>query len=75
MFRRTSPIGNALDADIAEFEVAGVDVVVTKPMRVECLDKIVQYCDVLEAARGEDKQRGTNITLKEYLKSSDHAAD
>lgn len=29
--------------DIAEFEAAGADDVLSKPMRVECLDKIVQY--------------------------------
>lgn len=36
--------GNAMDIDVAEFELAGADTVLTKPMRVEALTKVLEFC-------------------------------
>ena len=47
--------------DIADFEAAGADVVIIKPMRVQCLDRIVSYCDLqrtVHGGAGEDKKEG-----------------
>ena len=47
--------------DIADFETAGGDVVIIKPMRVQCLDRIVRYCDLqrtIHGGVGEDKKEG-----------------
>jgi len=50
-----------LAEDIADFEAAGADVVIIKPMRVQCLDRIVRYCDLqrtVHGGAGEDKKEG-----------------
>ncbi len=47
--------------DIADFETAGADVVIIKPMRVQYLDRIVRYCDLqrtVHGGAGEDKKEG-----------------
>ncbi len=36
--------GNAMDMDILEYEAAGADMILTKPVRVDLLDKILSYC-------------------------------
>jgi len=41
-----------LAEDIADFEAAGADVVIIKPMRVQCLDRIVRYCDLQRTVHG-----------------------
>ena len=54
-------IGNSLAEDIADFEAAGADVVIIKPMRVQCLDRIVSYCDLqrtVHGGAGEEKKEG-----------------
>ncbi len=33
-----------MDVDILDFETAGADVVLTKPMRLELLGKVLEYC-------------------------------
>lgn len=37
--------GNAMDIDIVEYEQAGADVILTKPMRMEALNKVLEYCN------------------------------
>ena len=47
--------------DVADFEAAGADVVIIKPMRVQCLDRIVLYCDLqrtVHGGAGEEKKEG-----------------
>ena len=47
--------------DIADFEAAGADVVITKPMRVQYLDRIVRYCNLqrtVHGGAGEKKKEG-----------------
>ena len=47
--------------DIADFEAAGADVVITKPMRVQYLDRIVRYCDLqrtVHGGAGKEKKEG-----------------
>ena len=52
----------------------GVDVVVSKPILVEFLNKIVHYCDLMGHSNDSEKRLNTtNMTLKEYLKSTDHS--
>ena len=54
-------IGNSLAEDVADFEAAGADVVIIKPMRVQCLDRIVLYCDLqrtVHGGAGEEKKEG-----------------
>jgi len=53
--------GNSLAEDIADFEAAGADVVIIKPMRVQCLDRIVRYCDLqrtVHGGAGKEKKEG-----------------
>ncbi len=38
--------------DIADFEAAGADVVIIKPMRVQYLDRIVRYYDLQRTVHG-----------------------
>ena len=35
--------GNAMDVDIVDFETAGADIVLTKPLRLEMLTKVLEY--------------------------------
>ncbi len=35
--------GNAMDSDISSFEEAGADMILTKPLRVNLLDKVLEY--------------------------------
>ncbi len=48
--------GNALESDIADFEQAGVDLVLPKPVRVELLDKLLEYV-----------RDGVTYNLKDWL--------
>ena len=54
--------GNALDTDIAVFEQAGVDLVIPKPVRVDILDKVLDYCRLNHSLQ--------RMTLKQYLVST-----
>ncbi len=36
--------GNAMDCDIKDYEDAGADMILTKPVRVDMLDKVLSYC-------------------------------
>jgi CheY-like chemotaxis protein len=36
--------GNALDVDVRDFEESGADVVLLKPLRLDLLAKILEYC-------------------------------
>ena len=36
--------GNAMDVDVRDYEEAGADCVLIKPMRMEHLEKLLQYC-------------------------------
>jgi DNA-binding response OmpR family regulator len=36
--------GNALDVDVRDFEESGADVVLLKPLRLDLLTKILEYC-------------------------------
>jgi hypothetical protein len=50
-----------LAEDIADFEAAGADVVIIKPMRVQCLDRIVCYCNqrkTIYGGVGEEEKEG-----------------
>ncbi len=53
--------GNALDSDIAMFEQAGVDLVIPKPVRVDILDKVLEYCHFDHSL--------DRMTLKQYIVS------
>ncbi len=53
--------------DIADFEAAGADVVIIKPMRVQCLDRIVSYCDLqrtVHGGAGEEEKEGLVMQKK-----------
>ena len=78
-------VGNSLAEDIADFEAAGADAVITKPMQVQCLDRIVSYCDLRRGKKKMKGRRGRNdddddeddvhISLKQFLASYDNRAD
>lgn len=36
--------GNAMDLDIVDYESAGADLVLTKPMRMDALSKVIEFC-------------------------------
>lgn len=33
-----------MDLDIVDYETAGADVILTKPMRMEALDRLIDFC-------------------------------
>eukprot|EP01039_Chlorochromonas_danica_P009966 gene9966-11016_t len=37
--------GNAMDVDVIDYETSGADLILTKPMRMEALQKLLDYCD------------------------------
>ena len=58
--------------DIADFEAAGADVVITKPMRVQYLDRIVRYCNLqrtVHGGAGEEKKEG--LVMRRMRKRDD----
>lgn len=36
--------GNAMDLDIREYEEAGADMILTKPVRMDVLNKVLEFC-------------------------------
>lgn len=38
--------GNAMDIDIIAYEQAGADLILTKPMRMESLNKVLEFCSL-----------------------------
>ncbi len=54
--------GNALDSDIKMFEDVGVDLVMTKPVRVELLDRVLQFSE-----RGSTLAPSQGSALKKWL--------
>ncbi len=38
--------GNAMDVDIREYEEAGADMILTKPVQVHILSKVLEFCRV-----------------------------
>jgi hypothetical protein len=63
-----------LAEDIADFEAAGADVVITKPMRVQCLDRIVRYCDqqrTVHRGAGEEEKKGLVMQKKKKERDDD----
>lgn len=37
--------GNAMDLDVLDFETNGADLILTKPMRMDALQKLLDYCE------------------------------
>ena len=82
-------VGNSLAEDILDFEAAGADAVITKPMQVQCLDRIVSYCDLRRGKKKMKRRRGrdddnddddqedddAHISFKQFLASYDNRAD
>ncbi|RYY72953.1 hypothetical protein EON63_20240 [archaeon] len=38
--------GNAMDVDVQEYELAGADLILTKPMRMDALQRLLDFCEV-----------------------------
>ncbi len=38
--------GNAMDIDIREYEDAGADMILTKPVRMDILNKVLEFCRI-----------------------------
>jgi DNA-binding response OmpR family regulator len=53
--------GNALDSDVAEFEKAGADMVLTKPVNMGALEKLLKYC---HSHGCRSHNRGTNTLVR-----------
>ncbi|KAJ1410514.1 hypothetical protein B484DRAFT_455856 [Ochromonadaceae sp. CCMP2298] len=58
--------GNAMEEDIVHFEECGADMVLTKPMKVEALTKLIEFCQ----ANGSRSKRGTNASAEECVKAA-----
>jgi hypothetical protein len=59
-----------------EFEQSGADIVLVKPLKIELLDKLLQYIDVYGVASESynkdhhgDVDDGNIFTLKEFISS------
>lgn len=37
--------GNAMDVDVLDYENNGADLILTKPMRMDSLQRLLDYCD------------------------------
>lgn len=37
--------GNAMDVDVLEYEAAGADIILTKPMRMDALQRLLDFCE------------------------------
>ena len=60
-------VGNALDVDILDFETAGADHIITKPMKIETLDRVVIYCNHYGFDSDYLSSTCPSKKLKEYL--------
>ena len=60
-------VGNALDVDILDFETAGADHIITKPMKIETLDRVVIYCNQYGVDSDYLSSTCPSKKLKEYL--------
>lgn len=49
--------GNAMDLDVLEYERAGADIILTKPMRMDALNKVIEFCN----ANGCISHYGTSL--------------
>ena len=47
--------GNALEEDVAEFEAAGADFVLSKPLKMELLDSLLEFIDRCGTSRFHNK--------------------
>ncbi len=60
--------GNAMDSDVREYEDAGADMVLTKPVRVDILDLVLSYCrkhGCVSHFNYQDPVTGIHATLPE----------
>ena len=48
--------GNALEEDVVEFEAAGADFVLSKPLKMELLDSLLEFIDRCGTAREKGKK-------------------
>ena len=62
--------------DIAYFEAAGADEVITKPMQVQCLDRIVRYCDLQRTVHGgAEEEEKEGLVMQKMRKRDDDDDD
>ena len=62
--------------DVADFEAAGADVVIIKPMRVQCLDRIVLYCDLQRTVHGgAEEEEKEGLVMQKMRKRDDDDDD
>mmetsp|Transcript_25435 Transcript_25435/g.56323 ORF Transcript_25435/g.56323 Transcript_25435/m.56323 type:complete len:836 (+) Transcript_25435:140-2647(+) len=58
--------GNAMKEDILHFEGCGADMVLTKPIKIDALTNLIQFCQ----ANGSRSKRGTNAPTEECVKAA-----
>ncbi len=64
-----------MDVDVRDYEEAGADCVLIKPMRMEHLEKLLQYCALYgcqsaKALRSESMKAMVTVSVKDFVLAS-----